>query len=99
MAAGVSAASGCGYGPRSVSDPDPAVKIPAIELAVQENDRGALPQLVADLDNADPAVRFYAVRALRKLTGQDLGYKYYFDDDGRKAAVDRWKKWLAEHPK
>jgi hypothetical protein len=99
MAACVSVVAGCGHGPRSVSDPDPADKIPAIEVAVQQHDRRALPQLVIDLDNSDPAIRFYAIEGLRKMTGQDLGYEYYVDHDGRKPAVDRWKQWLAKQPK
>ncbi len=93
------AAGGCGHGPRSVSDPDPANKIPAIEAAVSQNDRRVIPQLVTDLENDDPAVRYYADEALRRLTGQDMGYQYFADEDRRKPAVERWKQWLAKQPK
>ena len=37
VAVGIAAATGCGHGPRSVTDPDPADKIPAIKAAVQAN--------------------------------------------------------------
>jgi hypothetical protein len=99
IAVSAATAPGCGHGPRSVSDPDPADKIPAIEFAVRQHDRRAIPQLIADLDNNDPAIRFYVIEALRKLTSQDLGYQYFVDEDQRKPAVDRWKQWLAKQPK
>jgi len=95
LAAGILMAAGCGHGPRSVSDPNPANKIPAIETAVDRHDTRAIPQLVKDLNNDDPAIRFYAIEGLRKLTGQDFGYRYYDDDDQRKPAVARWNRWLA----
>ena len=85
---------GCAHGPRHVTDEDPSDKIPAIKHAVQSKDRSALPQLVKDLNSDDPAVRFYAIDALRKLCGQDFGYRYYEDDEQRKAAVVRWNNWL-----
>jgi hypothetical protein len=93
------AMSGCGHGPRSVSDPDPADKIPAIEEAVRQRDRSVIPQLIADLNSDDAAVRFYSIDALRSLTGQDCGYRYFAEEDERKAAVERWKKWLEKNPR
>jgi len=95
LTAGILLAAGCGHGPRSVSDPDPADKIPAIETAVDRHDERAVPQLVKDLDNDDPAVRLYAIEGLHKLTGQDFGYRYFDDDDQRKPAVAEWNRWLA----
>ena len=92
------AATGC-TAPRPplvVGDPDPSVKIPAIKKAVREKDRSAVEQLVKDLASDDPAVRFYAINGLRRLTGQNFGYQYFDDDDGRKPAVQRWEQWLKE---
>jgi hypothetical protein len=83
--------------PLVVTDPDPSVKIPAIQKAVTERDMSALPQLVKDLENDDPAVRLYANHALEVLTGQRLGFRYFDDDDQRAAAVARWKHWLNEY--
>jgi hypothetical protein len=94
------AVAGCdGHGPRSVSDPDPADKIPAIKEATRTHDQRAIPQLVADLDCDDPAVRLYSIDALQKLTGQTFGYRYYDDDEARKPAVTKWKQWLGSGQK
>ncbi|HWE03665.1 MAG TPA: hypothetical protein VG326_14765 [Tepidisphaeraceae bacterium] len=95
LAAGVLLAAGCAHAPRSVADPDPAAKIPAIETAVRRDDQTVVPQMVKDLDSDDPAVRLYTVEGLRKLTGRDFGYRYFDDADHRKPAVERWKRWLA----
>ena len=81
--------------PLVVTDPDPSVKIPAFKKAVDEKDRAAVRQLVADLENDDPAVRLYAIGALRRMTGQSFGYEYYDGDEQRRQAVERWRRWLA----
>jgi HEAT repeat protein len=78
-----------------LTDPDPSVKIPAIELAARQHDMSAIPTLINNLDSADPAIRFYANDALRKLTGQDFDYLFYADQDVRRPAVLRWKAWYA----
>jgi hypothetical protein len=89
--------AGCIPAPRpkpTLTDPDPSLKIPAIKLSVQNKDNSAAAQLVKDLNSDDPAVRFYAIEGLRKLTGEDFGYRYYDDTDAREPAVERWKAWL-----
>jgi hypothetical protein len=79
-----------------VTDADPSVKIPAIKKAVDERNLAATRQMVKDLESDDPAVRFYAVEGLRKLTGEDFGYSWFDeDDDARQAAVKKWQAWLA----
>jgi hypothetical protein len=83
--------------PLVVTDPDPSVKIPAIEKAVREHDMSSLPQLVKDLENDDPAVRLYANHALEVLTGQRFGFRYFDDDEQRAPAIARWKQWLNEY--
>ena len=95
-AALAAAASGCTAprGPLVVTDPDPSVKIPAIKKAVRLKDRKAVKQLVADLENDDPAVRFYAINGLHRITGQRLGYDYYAAEEQRGPAVQRWRQWL-----
>ncbi|HEX4123494.1 MAG TPA: hypothetical protein VHY37_02130 [Tepidisphaeraceae bacterium] len=85
------------HGPETVYNPDPVAKIPAVEQAVARHDLSVAPQLVKDLDNPDPAIRFYSIDALRKLTGQDFGYQYYDPACKRYPAVVKWQKWLAEH--
>ena len=82
--------------PLTVTNPDPSIKIPAIEKAVREKDRSAVPQLVKDLDSDDPAVRFYANHALEVLTGRNFGYRYFDNDTLREPAAQKWRQWLAD---
>jgi hypothetical protein len=79
----------------SLTDPDPTAKIPAIRLSVQNKDMTATKSLVKDLNSDDPAVRFYAIEGLRKLTNEDYGYHYYDDQDQRAEAIKRWEAWVA----
>jgi hypothetical protein len=85
-------------GPRTVANPDIAVKVPAIKEAVETKDADAAPQLVKDLESDDPAVRFYAIGGLRRLTGQDFGYQYFADRECRQPAVEKWQQWLNGRP-
>jgi hypothetical protein len=75
--------------------PDPASKIYAIETAMRSQDRHAVPQIVEQLNNDDPAVRMLAASALEQLTGQTLGYDYSDPPDARREAIRRWKDYLA----
>ena len=83
--------------PEQIGAVDPSSNIPAIQRAVREKDYKAIPALVGQLDSDDPAVRFYAIEALEKLTGQTLGYQYYDEPDQRKAAIRRWREWLTHN--
>ncbi|XAM01412.1 HEAT repeat domain-containing protein [Phycisphaeraceae bacterium D3-23] len=49
--------------------------------------------LIHALDDDDPAVRLFAVQALRERTGQSFGYRYYDSADRRRPAVRRWRDW------
>ena len=94
----LAAAAGCG-GPATVkhlSNPDPLGKVPAIKRAARTNDQRSVRQLVKDLEDEDPAIRFYASRALKRLTGETFGYDYYDDEEQRQPAVKAWQAWLAE---
>ena len=94
-------ACGCSAprGPFRVSEQDPANKIPGIKKAVEDKDLSAAKQMVVDLDNDDPAIRFYAIEGLHRLTGQDFGYKYYEDELARQPALKRWQAWSDEQQK
>jgi hypothetical protein len=83
---------------RSVTAEDPDLKIPAIRAAVRHADRSVIPHLIDDLENDDPAVRFYAIEGLYRLTGRTLDYHYYDGEQRRAEAVQRWRQWLAENP-
>jgi hypothetical protein len=80
----------------SVAHPDPSVKIRGMKKAARERDMAAVRQLVKDLDSDDPAVRFYAIRSLGDLTGEDFGYRYYHDEVQRRESLGRWQEWLNE---
>lgn len=88
---------GCsGYtGPRSVVNEDPAVKIPEIRNAVARGDKSVMPHLVNDLDNDDPAVRLYAIGALRRLSGQNIEYDWTeADRAARRPAIETWRAYV-----
>ena len=90
-------AGGCfGHPPYKIGDPDPDSNIPAMKIAALSHDAKSQAALVQQLSSDDPAVRFYAIDALRRLTGQTFGYRYYDDDEDRKPAVERWKRWLEQ---
>jgi hypothetical protein len=99
-AAGGAGAGGCNEptGPRTVANEDLNIKIPAIRVAGQQKDLTAAPELVRDLESDDPALRMYAIRGLREMTGggTDFGYVYYADVEQRRPAVAKWRQWLAQ---
>jgi hypothetical protein len=79
--------------PLVVTDPDPSVKIPAIQKAVREKNRAAIPQLIKDLDNDDAAVRMYANHALEEMTGERFGFRYFAGEEERAVIVRKWRDW------
>jgi HEAT repeat protein len=83
---------------KGLMDEDPSFKIPAIKQAAETHDIRAIPQLIESLDDDDPAVRFYAIEALKRLTGETFGYRFYEDESQRRIAVGKWKDWLEKHP-
>jgi hypothetical protein len=84
-------------GPRGLASEDSAEKIPAIKQAGDRRDKRVVPQLVKELSNDDPAVRFYAIEALERITGQTLDYRYFDDYEKRQPAIVRWQNWLKTH--
>ena len=99
-ALGLALGAGCGGPPpeKKITNPDLSGKIPAIVDAVERRDRRAVAQLVKELEDDDPAVRFYAIEGLRRLTGETLGYRYVDGEDERDQAVKRWQQWLGGQP-
>lgn len=83
--------------PVSLSGTSAATVVPAIKQAGDRDDRSAIPRLVQLLEDHDPAVRFAAISALKRMTGEDLGYRYYDGEWDRHAAVQRWHQWLMTH--
>lgn len=73
---------------------NPASKIYAIEQAARDNDRSAVPHIVAQLDSDDPAVRSVAIAALKRMTGKTYGYRDFDPPHLRAEAIDRWEQAL-----
>lgn len=91
--------TGCGsfdrkFGLSDLESPDTRVKIMAIKWAGDNKISPAVPQLVDFLQNEDKPVRFYAIEALRRITGTDHGYDYKAAPHIRAAAVKRWREFL-----
>jgi hypothetical protein len=81
-------------GPKTISNPDLSVKVPAIKQAVADHDMSSAGELVKELNDDDPAVRLYAIEGLQRLSGEDFGYRYYNDKEDRVPAIAKWQKWL-----
>jgi HEAT repeat protein len=95
MLAMVAMSTGVGCQPPRASEggfdsPDPASKLYAIHRAGQQRDASAIPHLIEQLNNDDPAVRMYAIEALERITGSRLGYSPYASLMDRNEAVLRW---------
>ena len=73
---------------------DPSVRIEAALEVGRTGNRKAVPYLVDRLTDSEPEVRFVAYLALRKITGETLGYRYYAPAAERDKAVARWRDWL-----
>lgn len=76
---------------------DPAVRVRAIIRAAERSDQAALPYLVDRLTDSDRSVRMYAILALKKLTGQTLGYCHYAPARERAEVAQRWRDWLGRN--
>jgi hypothetical protein len=71
---------------------EPRVKIDAIIQAARTRDRQALPGLVEQLDSDDPAVRLFAIGALRRITDWRFGYNPFQPPERSREAIDRWAR-------
>jgi hypothetical protein len=73
---------------------DPIERVEAIIAAGEARDVSAVPLLVDRLEDEDEAVRFYAIQALTRITGQDMGYRCYEPSWERARAVRRWRGFV-----
>lgn len=74
----------------------PGGRIGGCVAAAEQRDLSVLPLLVACLEDPDVDVRLFAIGALRRLTGQTLGYRYFADARERAGALRRWQRWLED---
>ena len=77
---------------------DLSERIAACVRAARVRDAQAAPLLVERLEDRSADVRFFAIKALEKITGQLLGYRYYDPPAKRAVAVRRWREWLKARP-
>lgn len=98
LAALLGPAAGCARERPSYVDASPASRIAAIKRSCSEGTRADIPRIVENLSSDDAGVRLAAIGALRRMTGETLGYR--FDDPlpDRQAAVARWADWVRAHP-
>lgn len=67
------------------------------QAAVRSAERGnanSIHALVDLLEDPDDVVRMVAIHSLRRLCGEDFGYRYYADPAERATAVGRWREAL-----
>jgi hypothetical protein len=84
----------CQSSRRELSSPNPLERALAIVRLAEAGDASAVHELVDLLEDSDRAVRMYAIMGLRRLCGEDYGYKFYASDAERAAAVRRWRDAL-----
>lgn len=70
---------------RSRSDTELDVRLRALRALGECRDQTAVPVLAKALEDADPAVQYRAVAALKQVSGRDLGND-----------VNRWREWAAD---
>ncbi len=85
------ATGGCEAKYRKFDSTNPLVRAQAAIDAGATADFDAVPRLVDLLEDRDAAVRMYAIQSLRRLCGEDFGYRHYGTEVERKAAVQRWR--------
>ena len=100
-ACGVLLSAGCNPGVsgdyvKNISSAKPEVATEAMSRAARNENRRAIVPLVKRLHSEDPVIRLSAIRALKDITGQDLGYRYYEPQVKRVEAIERWQAWLLE---
>lgn len=78
------------------ASPAPGARIYAIEDAVKFNQRSQIPNIVECLCSDDDLLRYMAIGALQRMTGQDLGYQFDDPDPLRFVAYKRWQQWTID---
>ena len=81
-------------GPVSIHSNDPDLHVVAIKRDQACPNHEDLVQMVEDLNDDDPAIRFYAIQSLQRVTHDDFGYRFYEDEDQRVPSLKRWQAWM-----
>lgn len=89
--------AGCSSPARGFASADPGARLDAAVNAAATNDQSSINELIKLLDSDDPAARLVAIWTLERWTGTTNGYDYAAPEAERRAAVDVWTRWSAEH--
>ena len=81
--------------PDSFESADSGGRMHAAVHAVAIGDAATVSYLVDMLTSDDPAERLVAIGSLERLTGQRLDYDPVGGASGRRAAIVRWRAWVA----
>jgi len=79
----------------AAKDTDPRLRLSATHGLVRLKSKAAVQALVARLSDSDAVVRKSAASRLKKLAGEDFGYRYSRSPGGQKNAITRWQAWAA----
>ena len=79
-----------------VNSDDSTLRRMVTAFAVSRGQRAHAVALLPGLEDADPQVRLYTDRALRGLTGKNVGYDYLADVAARAAAIKKWRALVSE---
>ena len=93
---GCSLFAGKGDYVKNISAAQADVATAAMSKAVENKSPEAIVPLVKRLYDEDPVIRLSAITALRDITGEDMGYRYYEPEVKRVAAIKRWEGWVKE---
>lgn len=74
---------------------DKALRFERARAAIRLGDWGQIRVLVDGLEDESAWVRGLSIATLRESTRIDLGYEANGDEPARKAAVQRWREWIA----
>jgi len=81
---------------RIMDETTTAVQVQAVEAMADAPHADYVPILIQRLNDANPRLTAAATEALRKITGQDFGYRPQAPADVRARALDAWRRWYAE---
>ena len=91
------AMAGCNASlPADFEAPDAGSRIRAVITTAQQPTQEDLTQMVRALGSDDPALRSLSIAALQRTAGDRFGYDAWAPEPERRAAIDRWKRWLDE---
>lgn len=81
-------------GKPQIASNHPLDRAQAAVRTAERGDANSIHALVDLLEDPNDVVRMVAIHSLRRLCGEDFGYRYYADPVERAAAVGRWREAL-----